>query len=128
VRNEKGMIFPMTVMFSCAFLFCLLHVLRLYEMELEFAKAEQQSYEADSLMQMAVADIQASIASHVPTQQTNSGMLVYPNGRAEYSWQQLSNDQVKAKVSVFSNEGVRYTAEFTVSFPNLELLEWKESF
>ncbi|WP_044744505.1 MULTISPECIES: competence type IV pilus minor pilin ComGG [unclassified Anoxybacillus] len=127
MRNEKGMIFPMTVMFSCVFLFCLLHVLRLYEMELEFAKAEQQSYEADSLMQMAVVDIKASIASHVPTQQTNNGMFVYPNGRAEYSWQQLSNDQVKAKVSVFSNEGVRYTAEFTVSFPNLELLEWKES-
>ncbi|WP_027407778.1 competence type IV pilus minor pilin ComGG [Anoxybacteroides tepidamans] len=126
MKNEKGVIFPITVLFSCLFLSLLLHVLALYEEEIEFAKYEQQSYDVDSLMQMAVKDVNAELEEKLPSISSGKGTFVYPIGTAKYEWQLLSGEKVMVTMSAISNEGIRYEAEFTVSFPGLELVEWKE--
>jgi competence protein ComGG len=128
MRKEKGMIFPITVLFSFLFLLVLLHVLKLYETEIEFTKYEQQSYDVDSLMQMAVTDVKTQLAAVSPANTTNKGTFVYPNGTADYEWKRLSENEVKVTISAVSHEGIHYGAEFTVSLPTMELVEWKEKY
>jgi competence protein ComGG len=128
MKNEKGVIFPITVLFSFLFLSLLFHVLELYETEVELTKYEQQSYDVDSLMQMAVIDVKAQMAANVPAKSTSKGTFAYPNGTAQYEWKQLTASEVKVTMTVVSYEGIRYSAEFTVSFPAMELIEWKEKY
>ncbi len=128
MRNEKGMIFLITVLFSFLFLLLLLHVLELYETEIQFAKYEQQSYDVDSLMQMAVTDVKTQLAAISSANTTNKGTFVYPNGTADYEWERLNENEVKVMISAVSHEGIRYDAEFTVSLPTMELVEWKEKY
>ncbi|MCZ0754642.1 competence type IV pilus minor pilin ComGG [Anoxybacillus sp. J5B_2022] len=128
MKNEKGVIFPLTMMFSLLFCLSVLHVLELYHIEMQLAEYEQQSYDVDSLMQMAVVDVKAQIAASVPAKQTGQGTFIYPNGTAQYEWKQGTKNEIKVTIAVISHEGIRYSAEFTVSFPALELIEWKETY
>ncbi|MBB5325226.1 competence protein ComGG [Anoxybacillus tepidamans] len=128
MKNEKGVIFPITVLFSFLFLSLFFHVLKLYETEVELTKYEQQSYDVDSLMQMAVTDVKAQMAANVPANSAGKGTFAYPNGNAQYEWKQFTSNEIKVTVTVVSYEGIRYSAEFTISFPAMELIEWKEKY
>jgi competence protein ComGG len=66
MRNERGIMFPITVLLSCLFLLLVVHACALYEEELEFMKREEQSYDVDSLMQMAVHDLKTDLQGVAP--------------------------------------------------------------
>ncbi|MBY6269432.1 MAG: hypothetical protein CW344_14520, partial [Parageobacillus thermoglucosidasius] len=83
MRNQSGMIFPVTVMVSFFILMALSHVLALYQVEMEAIAYEQQSREMDEMMQMAVFDVKQQIAAFSDWQR-DEGVFVYPLGKANY--------------------------------------------
>ncbi|QPA30041.1 competence type IV pilus minor pilin ComGG [Thermaerobacillus caldiproteolyticus] len=128
MKNEKGMIFPITMLVSFLFLFIFVRMLELYKTETEMAKYEQQSYEVDSVMQMAVTDVKRQLAVMWPTDTSNRGTLTYPNGVANYEWKQMSEHEMKVTIFATSHDGIHYGAECIISLPELELIEWKEKY
>jgi competence protein ComGG len=126
MRNQSGMIFPITVVVSFFFLLAFSHVLELYQVEMESIAYEQQSYEVDSIMQMAVFDVKKQIASF-PDLQGNEGVFVYPIGKANYKWEKIDETKVKALIFARSDGGIRYGATFIVLFPSLDIIEWTEN-
>ncbi|ANB60690.1 competence type IV pilus minor pilin ComGG [Anoxybacteroides amylolyticum] len=127
-RNEKGVIFPMTVMFSLLFCLAVFHALELYETEMQLADYVRQSSDVDSLMQMAVVDVKAQIAASARGKQSGKGTFTYPNGTVQYDWKQGTQNDIKVTLIAISSEGIQYSAQFTISFPSLELIEWKETY
>jgi competence protein ComGG len=126
MRKQSGIIFPLTVVVSFFFLLMLAYVLTLYEVEMETMKYEQQSFEAESVMQMAVFDIKKQMASS-PLQQEKKGTFLYPTGKADYQWKKRNEITIEATISAYSNSGTRYSATFLVSLPSLDIIEWTEN-
>jgi competence protein ComGG len=126
VRNQNGVIFPITVIVSFFFLLALAHVLELYQMEMGSIEYEQQSYEVDSIMQMAIVDVKKQIASF-SNLQGNEGVFIYPIGKANYKWEKIDEMKVKAMVSAYSDGEIRYSATFVVLFPSLDIIQWTEN-
>lgn len=126
MRNQSGMIFPVTVMVSFFILMALSHVLALYQVEMEAIAYEQQSREMDEMMQMAVFDVKQQIAAFSDWQR-DEGVFVYPLGKANYTWEKIDETKIKAAISVYSDKGIRYSATFIVSFPALDIIEWTEN-
>jgi competence protein ComGG len=128
VNNEKGFILPVTLVFSFFVLLLFAHSVELYKMEAEFANHEEKIYELDSLMQMAVTDIKSKI-THSPQEITYFyDEVTYPIGRVQYTLQRLNENEIKVMVVCISNDGFEYGAEFTLSIPSMELIEWKEKY
>jgi competence protein ComGG len=126
MRNQSGVIFPITVMVSFFFLLALSHVLTLYQVEMEAMAYEQQSREVDEVMQMAVFDVKNQIATF-PDLQRDEGVFAYPVGKANYTWEKIDETKIKAVISVHSDEGIRRSATFIVLFPSLDIIEWIEN-
>jgi competence protein ComGG len=126
MRKQSGVIFPITVVVSFFLLLMLGHVLALYEVEMETMKYEQQSFEVESIMQMAVFDVKKQMASS-PLQQEKEGTFLYPIGKADYQWKKIDETTIQATISAYSSGGIRYGATFLVSFPSLDIIEWTEN-
>ncbi|MBA2869913.1 competence protein ComGG [Anoxybacillus calidus] len=128
MNNEKGFVLPVTMIFSFFLLLLFVHVIELYKMEIEFAHHEQQMYELDWLMQMAVTDIKNKLSNLSDTVTVLDETVVYPTGKAHYQLNRLSQELVNVHVLCISNNELEYKAEFTLSVPGMELIEWKEKY
>jgi competence protein ComGG len=128
MNNEKGFVLPVTVIFSFFLLLLFVHTIELYKVEMEFGHYQQQMDELDWLMQMAVTDIKHKIGSLSDTVTILDETVVYPIGQAQYQLTRLSPDRVNVQVLCTSHNGLKYAAEFIVSVPDMELIEWKEKY
>jgi competence protein ComGG len=129
VKNgEKGFILPATLLFSFFLLLLLVHSIELYKMEVEFANHEQQMNDLDWLMQMAVTDIKNKISNLSDTATDIDETMIYPLGQVHYQLKRLSQDTVSVNVLCVSNSDFKYEAEFILSIPSMELIEWKEKY
>ncbi|RAK22368.1 competence protein ComGG [Anoxybacillus vitaminiphilus] len=128
MNNEKGFILPVTMIFSFFLLLLFVHVIELYKMETEFAAHEQQMYELDGIMQMAVVDVKNKISNLSDTVTFLDETVVYPTGKAHYELKRLGQERINVHVLCISNNGLEYKAEFTLSVPDMELVEWKEKY
>jgi len=128
VKNERGLVFPITVFISFFIAVIFVHSIELYKLESEFSHHAELSVEVDSLMKMAINDVKRVIAELPETTTEAEGTIMYPNGSAYYRLQRLSDDTVKVNVSCISKSNGKYEVQFTLLLPGMELLEWNEQY
>jgi len=128
VKNERGLVFPITVFISFFIAVIFVHSIELYKLESEFSHHAELSVEVDSLMKMAINDVKQVIAELPETTTEAEGTIMYPNGSVYYRLQRLSDDTVKVNVSCISKSNGKYEVQFTLLLPGMELLEWNEQY
>lgn len=128
MKNERGLVFPITVFISFFIAVIFVHSIELYKLESEFSHHAELSVEVDSLMKMAINDVKRVIAELPETTTEAEGTIMYPNGSAYYRLQRLSDDTVKVNVSCISKSNGKYEVQFTLLLPGMELLEWNEQY
>lgn len=128
MKNERGLVFPITVFISFFIAVIFVHSIELYKLESEFSHHAELSVEVDSLMKMAINDVKQVIAELPETTTEAEGTIMYPNGSVYYRLQRLSDDTVKVNVSCISKSNGKYEVQFTLLLPGMELLEWNEQY
>jgi len=128
VKNERGLVFPITVFVSFFIAVIFVHSSELYKLESEFSDYSELSVEVDSLMKMAINDVKQVIAELPETTMEAEETIMYPNGSAYYRLQRLSDDTVKVNVSCISKSNGKYEVQFILLLPDMELLEWNEQY
>ena len=128
MKNQKGFVFPITVAFTFFIIMIFIQAIELYKLETEFSNHEKMNVELDSIMKVAVNDIKIVIASPPETKTEAEGTIEYPSGRVSYRLHRLNQHTVKVNALCLSKSNKKYEAEFTLSLPDMQLMEWKEKY
>jgi uncharacterized ion transporter superfamily protein YfcC len=124
MRNEKGFIFPTTMVIV---LFCLIivaHISTSLISEKQFYSETEQYYILENLMQLAVDQSLLDIKNG--TTSTNESSTNTINGSFTYTIKEISPSIFVAQLTCKTNENKEYTAAYQYDLTKNEMIEWSE--
>ena len=126
MRNEKGVIFPLTMIISFFMFLLFSHQIALYLNEKKFLIEVEGINQLESIMQMGVKDISAELLMLEEVHDPILATLIYPNGSLDYSINPDVNDTVKVIMTAMDEDGRKYIANMYFSFGQKKVIKWIE--
>jgi uncharacterized ion transporter superfamily protein YfcC len=125
MKNEKGFIFPTTMVLV---LFCLLiitHISTTLISEKKFFSETEQYYVLENLMQLAVEQSLSEIKNGTvkPNEPSNKNTI---NGSFSYSVSEISPSIYEVQLSCISTKKREYTAKYQYDLAKNEMIVWSE--
>ncbi|MGM0874241.1 MAG: competence type IV pilus minor pilin ComGG [Bacillota bacterium] len=125
MKNDKGFIFPTTMVIV---LFCLLivaHISNALISEKQFYSKTEQYYILENLMQLAVDQSLVKIknGTAITNEPSKTNTL---NGSFSYTVKEISPSIYEAQLTCKTNENAEYTALYQYDFTKNEMILWSE--
>ncbi|KFZ42864.1 competence protein comGG [Anoxybacillus flavithermus] len=126
MKNERGVIFPFTIMCALLMSALFLHSVALYHTEIQFFEEEKKWYEADYLMKQTLNDVKQTLANAPENVTSLSQTISFSRGRATYRAAKNGADVWSVNVSCVTNAQFRYDVQFQFHVLTNDISEWKE--
>lgn len=126
MKNEKGVILPLTMILSFFFLLLFSHQLILYLNEKKFLIETEGINRLESIMQMSVKDIKEELSALEQLEEPVNSTHTYPIGTVKYSLYPMLDNDVKVDMTVHDHDGRVDQARFFYNFEQKKITNWVE--
>lgn len=126
IENERGVIFPFTIMCALLISALFLHSVALYNTEIQFFEEEKKWYEADYLMKQTLSHMKQTLANAPENVSSLSKTVSFSYGQATYTAKRGSEVVWLVTISCVTNAQFRYDVQCQFDASTNDITEWKE--
>lgn len=125
MRNEKGFIFPFTLIISMLFTYFMLHQIELYNIDNKVINEFEELAILGSLIQIGTVDIISEIDMSVEPYNA-SGSFHYSLGTVTYSLNKISDTLLRVDVQSETRQNRIYSVVFVYDYSIKAVTKWLE--
>jgi competence protein ComGG len=125
MKNEKGYIYPVTLLFIFFLILVFLQQMDVFLLEKMFFQESEELYALENIMTLGVEKVVDELEELGENVQTE-GTFPYPHGTFQYWIMPVSNDESFVTVICTTSANRKYRANFYYHFGEKRIKNWME--
>ncbi|WP_044896046.1 competence type IV pilus minor pilin ComGG [Aeribacillus alveayuensis] len=121
MKNEKGYIFPLTIVLSLFIFFIIMANVSIYVRDIQFYKDTQEFFALENLMMLAVQHS----SNHLVNRKKET--LSLPTGNISYIVNEMDDGLIKVSITCETVNNTTYSASYVYDANNEQIMKWVES-